>query len=72
MPELPDLVLYLEALGTRILGEHLTGFRLLSPFVLRSVDPSIDSIHGLSPLNLLRVGKRIVLAFEQDFFCCSI
>lgn len=68
MPELPDVVLYVEALKTRILGERLTGFRLRSPFVLRSVDPSLESIRGASVRNVLRVGKRIVLVFERDLF----
>lgn len=68
MPELPDVVLYVEALETRILSERLTGFRLRSPFVLRSVDPSIESIQGASVRKVLRVGKRIVLAFDRDLF----
>ena len=68
MPELPDVVLYVEALKTRILGERLSGFRLRSPFVLRSVDPSIESIQGASVRNVLRVGKRIVIAFDRDLF----
>ena len=36
MPELPDIVVYLEALESRIRGRRLERIRLASPFVLRS------------------------------------
>ena len=68
MPELPDVVLYIEALERRILGRRLTGIRLLSPFVLRSVEPPIGVLHGRRVLHLRRMGKRIVLGFEGDVY----
>ena len=68
MPELPDIVLYLEALGPRVTGRRLEHFRLLSPFVLRSVDPPVDSIEGHVVTGVRRLGKRIVLTFEPDLF----
>ena len=37
MPELPDIVVYLEHLERRILGLELERVRLASPFLLRSV-----------------------------------
>ena len=43
MPELPDVVVYIEALQERVLGQRLLAVRLRSPFVLRSVDPPIAS-----------------------------
>jgi formamidopyrimidine-DNA glycosylase len=68
LPELPDVVVYLEALNSRIVGRRLERLRLLSPFVLRSVDPPIDVIQGQSVRDVRRVGKRIVLAFGDDVY----
>ncbi|HEV8346299.1 MAG TPA: DNA-formamidopyrimidine glycosylase family protein [Vicinamibacterales bacterium] len=68
MPELPDVVVYLEALSTHVGGQRLERLNLLSPFVLRSVDPPIDSITGQIVRDLRRVGKRIVLVFDDDVF----
>src|SRR5207247_9297236 len=39
MPELPDIVVYLEALQSRVVGERLERLRIASPFLLRSVEP---------------------------------
>jgi len=68
VPELPDLVVYLEALTRHVVGQRLERIHLLSPFVLRSVDPAIDSIHGQVVGGVRRVGKRIVLEFADDVF----
>jgi formamidopyrimidine-DNA glycosylase len=68
MPELPDVVVYIEALKRHILGQPLTRLNLLSPFVLRSVDPPIDAITGQTVADVRRVGKRIVLVFPGDLF----
>jgi formamidopyrimidine-DNA glycosylase len=68
LPELPDIVVYLEALDRFVTGEVLTGLRLTSPFVVRSVEPPIESIVGRRVAGTERIGKRIVLAFEDDLF----
>jgi formamidopyrimidine-DNA glycosylase len=68
LPELPDVVLYIEALETRIAGRRLDRLHLLSPFVLRSVDPPLESIVGLTVREVLRSGKRIVIGFDEDLF----
>jgi formamidopyrimidine-DNA glycosylase len=68
LPELPDVVVYIEALTRHIAGRRLERIRLLSPFVLRSVDPPIDSLHGQSVRDVRRIGKRIVLDFGDDLF----
>jgi formamidopyrimidine-DNA glycosylase len=68
MPELPDVTVYLEALEARILGARLEGIRLASPFVLRSVDPPVAAVAGRLVIGLRRLGKRIVIALEDDFF----
>jgi formamidopyrimidine-DNA glycosylase len=66
LPELPDVVVYIEALSSRVAGRRLEGIRLLSPFVLRSVDPPIDAVRGETVRNVRRIGKRIVLEFDHD------
>lgn len=68
MPELPDVTLYIEALKGRILGRVLAGIRLGSPFVLRSVDPSLATFRGQTVRALSRLGKRIVMAFDDDLY----
>ena len=68
MPELPDVVVYVEALERHVVGRRLERLNLLSPFVLRSVDPPIDSIVGTTVGGVRRVGKRIVLEFPADLF----
>ena len=66
MPELPDITLYLEALEQRILGQRLERSRILSPFVLRSVEPLLDAVHGASVSALERLGKRLAIGFDND------
>jgi formamidopyrimidine-DNA glycosylase len=61
---LPDVVVYIEALERHVTGQRLDRLVLLSPFVLRSVDPPIESINGKVVRAVRRVGKRIVLAFD--------
>ena len=68
MPELPDVAVYLEALDARIRGARLLRIRLASPFVLRSVDPTPAEVAGRAVTGLRRLGKRIVIALEGDFF----
>jgi formamidopyrimidine-DNA glycosylase len=68
MPELPDITIYIEALERRILGRPLIGVRLGSPFVLRSVEPPLAAFGGRIVHRLSRLGKRIVMAFDEDLF----
>ena len=68
MPELPDVVLYIEALRTHILGQRLEHLQIVSPFVLRSVEPPIESIAGLTVQDIQRSGKRILIRFGDDLF----
>jgi formamidopyrimidine-DNA glycosylase len=68
MPELPDVVLYLDALRPRILGQPLEAVRIGSPFVVRSVDPPIAAAAGRTVAGLRRLGKRIVIELEPDLY----
>jgi len=66
LPELPDVVVYVEALTRHVAGQRLDRLTVLSPFVLRSVDPPIASITGSTVRDVRRVGKRIVLGFGRS------
>ncbi len=68
MPELPDLEVYVEAIAGRAVGQPLLGVRLGSPFLLRSADPPLRAATGRRVLSVRRLGKRIVLALEDDLF----
>ena len=68
MPELPDVVVYIEALESRVAGRTLERVRLLSPFVLRTALPSIATAEGKRALALRRIGKRIVFELEGELF----
>jgi formamidopyrimidine-DNA glycosylase len=68
VPELPDVVVYVEALTQHVVGQRLDRVNLLSPFVLRSVDPPIASITGQTVRAIRRVGKRLVFVFDHELF----
>jgi len=68
VPELPDVTVYLEALERRILGARLERVRLLTPFVLRSVDPPLSAATGKAVVGFRRLGKRIVIGLQDDLF----
>jgi formamidopyrimidine-DNA glycosylase len=68
VPELPDIVVYIEALERRVVGQPIERIRLANPFVLRTAVPPIASAEGKRVLGLRRVGKRIVLALEGELF----
>lgn len=66
MPELPDITVYIEALHSRILGQVLQRAEVASPFLVRTVEPSLENLEGHPVKDLLRLGKRIVWAFEGE------
>jgi formamidopyrimidine-DNA glycosylase len=68
MPELPDIAAYITALEARIVGQSLEKVRLASPFLLRTVQPSIADIEGKTVCQLRRVGKRIAIGVENDLW----
>ncbi len=65
MPELPDVLLYIESLEPRILRQQLERVRLASPFVVRSVAPPLSRIHGRTVRTLSRLGKQIIWEFDS-------
>jgi len=68
VPELPDVAVYIEALTERVVGRRLNRVLLRSPFVLRSVDPVLEVLHGSVLRDVRRIGKRIVFVFDDDLF----
>ena len=68
MPELPDIVVYIEALDKRILGQTLDRVRIASPFLLRTADPPLRLAEGKTVRELRRVGKRIAIALDGDLW----
>ncbi len=57
MPELPDILVYVEALRERIVGRPLEQIQIISPFVVRSVEPPIGEVEGRTVLAVNRFGK---------------
>jgi formamidopyrimidine-DNA glycosylase len=68
MPELPDIVVYLDALAPRIVGQPLEGARVTSPLLLRTADPPLPVAVGKTVTGLRRLGKRIVWEMEDQLF----
>lgn len=68
MPELPDIVVYLEALEHRTVGHTLERLRLASPAVLRTYDPPFNAVEGKTVRGLRRIGKRIVFELDENLF----
>ncbi len=68
MPELPDVTIYVEALQQRILGKSFKKLRLGNPFILRTVEPAPAELEGRSVIGVTRMGKRIVIALDDDLF----
>jgi formamidopyrimidine-DNA glycosylase len=68
MPELPDVTVYIEALGRRVVGRPLERVRLNSPFLLRTFEPSISEVEGKSVRELCRLGKRIAIGLDGDLW----
>lgn len=68
MPELPDIVVYIEALEQRILGQKLVRVQIASPFLLRTAVPPINAVEGKKVVQLRRLGKRICIGLEGDLW----
>ncbi len=68
LPELPDIVVYIEALEQRVLDQRLTDVRIASPFLLRTAEPPLDGVSGKQVCEIRRCGKRIALGLEDDLW----
>jgi formamidopyrimidine-DNA glycosylase len=67
MPELPDIVVYVEHLQRRLAGATFTAARIRSPNLLRTAEPPLEAAQGRHVLDVRRMGKRIVFGLEGDF-----
>jgi formamidopyrimidine-DNA glycosylase len=68
MPELPDVAAYISALEPRIVGQPLEHVRVANVFLVRTADPPLASVDGLTVRELRRVGKRIAFGFDGDLW----
>ncbi len=68
MPELPDILAYMNALEPRVLGQTLERVRVASPFLLRTVEPPLSAAEGQPVRELRRIGKRIALGFDNQIW----
>ena len=68
MPELPDIVVYIEHIRARVLGTPVMGVEIANPFVLRTVTPPISDIVGRKVVSVHRIGKRVAIEVEGGLF----
>ena len=68
MPEYPDIMVYIERLETFTIGQPVEKIRLGSPFFLRTAEPPIQEIEGLTVAGFERIGKRIVFRFQKELY----
>jgi formamidopyrimidine-DNA glycosylase len=66
MPELPDIVVYVERIDAAAGMQALRRLRILNPFVLRTVEPAADAFAGRRLVAVEHIGKRVVLKFEEE------
>lgn len=66
MPELPDVLAYVDALRERVLDQPLVRALVRSPHLLRTADPPLRDAVGKRARAVDRIGKRIVLHLEDD------
>jgi formamidopyrimidine-DNA glycosylase len=66
VPELPDVTVYVEAIARRVIGQPLRGFAIRNVFALRSVEPPLDVLVGRALRGVRRLGKRVVLDFDDE------
>ena len=58
----------MERLAAKLVGERLERLTIRHPFLLRSVTPPISALEGRTVRGAERLGKRIVIAFEDELF----
>jgi formamidopyrimidine-DNA glycosylase len=68
MPELPDITVYVERILAAVGSSKFLAVRLKSPFLLRSVEPPLTALRDRNVIGVTRLGKRIVIELEGDFF----
>ena len=69
MPEFPDVELYRHAIASRVTGVRLSAFRIAAPHLLASVETPPEALAGRCATGVRRIGKQVVLEFEDRYFC---
>jgi formamidopyrimidine-DNA glycosylase len=68
VPELPDVVVYIDCLRPRVVGKSLDRVRISNPFLVRTYDPPLDAAEGKAVRGLRRLGKRIAFELDDELF----
>ena len=68
MPELPDVIVYVELIASKTVGRKIERARIASPFVVRSVDPPIRDVEGKIVREVRRIGKRIAIGLDDELW----
>lgn len=68
MPELPDLQIYVDAIGQRAIGHNLLRVQVNNLFLLRSVTPPLSEFENRRLESLSLLGKRVVFGFEGEMY----
>jgi formamidopyrimidine-DNA glycosylase len=68
VPELPDIELYVDKIRERVAGAKLLDIRIHNPFLLRSVTPTPAALRGRRVAQLRRIGKRVAIGLDDDFW----
>jgi formamidopyrimidine-DNA glycosylase len=66
MPELPDIAAYISAMEPLILNQPLERVRIQTPFLLRTIRPTVAETEGQVVRELRRIGKRIAIGLDND------
>lgn len=65
MPELPDVLLYVDSLRKQLARRRLESISVRSPSLLRTFTPDQDTFTNQQVTKFDRIGKRIVWEFES-------
>jgi formamidopyrimidine-DNA glycosylase len=68
LPELPDILVYMEHLQGLLISRTLEGVRIANPFLLRTAEPAVQSLTGRPVVEIQRLGKRIVFVFPEETY----
>ena len=66
MPELPDILLYVDALERYARGLSVKKVLIYRPFLVRSVEPPVYEVVGKRLEKIGRIGKQLLLSFSDD------
>lgn len=68
MPELPDVIVYCDALQRAVVGATIQDVVCLGPSLLRTFEPPVEDAVDRQVVAIHRFGKRIALKLSDDHF----